>query len=233
MAIDDRHRSKASEELDMIEAMAADFERGLRAGRDPFSAGTNTKASASQAADNGIVRTTLASAWLRRLCPRCGHSFRLDDRIARDQGRIVHAAGTDICNMSASSTTERPNAGHDPRDPRRQDAARLEQQFNAGLRRAHQLGPGGPLVTTLLPGHRLLAPPRQGFGRKRCAVCGHTLRPYDDVVICPCQPHDPICQAAVHCDRVHQMPCLDDWADRAGGTACPVTSVPRPLGHTP
>src|SRR5205085_2866290 len=49
-------------------------------------------------------------------------------------------------------------------------------------------------------GDLLLAPAVSGFRRHRCAICGHTLRPHDQVVICPCRPEQPMCILAIHRD---------------------------------
>jgi hypothetical protein len=63
--------------------------------------------------------------------------------------------------------------------------------------------------------HWLLAPPRAGFRRHACRVCGHTCRPLDQVVICPCDPLQPCCRVAVHRDMFKQLYCYDHWRQGA------------------
>ncbi|MCG8416413.1 MAG: hypothetical protein MJE77_00555 [Proteobacteria bacterium] len=179
------------------------FWRGVLRGVDP----------AAATAKGGISPTTLSSPWLHRRCARCKHSFRQGDRVVHPQpGKPpVHTDDTAFCACPDGPTLEQ---------------CRDAEAFYRGLKRGWNPGQATH-VTTLPPGHPALAPPRAGFGRKTCAVCGHTLRPHDEVVLCPCRPEAPLCQAAVHCDIVHQLPCLNDWNDRAGQPACPVTSIVR------
>jgi len=50
--------------------------------------------------------------------------------------------------------------------------------------------------------------------RAVCRVCGYTFREGDQVVVCPCYPDDPKCQAAVHRDLLRQLHCWDIWKRR-------------------
>jgi hypothetical protein len=180
------------------------FQRGLAAGLDPASAITVPGADAV---------TTERSPWLRGRCVRCGHSFRRGDRVRADGAiQAVHAAGTGFC------------AGDAAEPPIEETAA---EAFYRGLAAACT-PPSRLAVTRLLPGHWLLAPPLAGLGRRTCVVCGHTLRPHDDVIVCPCRPEMPLCEAAVHQDNVHGLSCLTGWNEREARRCCPVTAVERP-----
>ncbi len=114
-----------------------------------------------------------------------------------------------------------------PRTPAR--ASRLAGGFFQGLVAAW---PDAQVATTeLTPGHALLE--RLGRGRRRrfCAICGDTLRPYDRVVICPCQPEAPLCETAVHFDVLRQLHCWHDWVSDPEHLSCPATS--RKLSSDP
>jgi hypothetical protein len=71
------------------------------------------------------------------------------------------------------------------------DSAAL-RDFFAGLNAAWPIPQDIPLIR-LEVGHPLLAPPEHGHARASCRVCGHTFRPSDRVVICPCSPDQPKC----------------------------------------
>lgn len=174
------------------------FEIGLRAGLDP----TNAAAAAG-----GRAVTSLRSPWLHRLCPRCGHTFRRGDPVdvAPDQS-VQHVEDFSPCRSPASMAA----------------AAVIEAEFFAGVNDGWP-PPAGARVERLTAEHVLTRPPTAAFGRRRCAVCAHTLRPQDQVVICPCSPDAPLCSAAVHRDPAHQLHCWDDW-QRAGRRFCPATS---------
>lgn len=177
--------------------MAADeFQRGVLCGRDPNNAET---------VQGGVATTSLRSPWLHQRCGRCDHSFRRGDRVELlASGAVVHTEGTGFCRSDGEATT-----------------TAVADEFFAGF--VAGCPPRSGKVVRLMPKDPALV--RGPFGRKRCAVCGHTLRPYDEVIVCLCQPDAPRCAAMVHHDPVHQMPCTQDWADRAGKRSCPVTAV--------
>lgn len=176
----------------------AEFAIGLRAGLDP----TNAAAAAG-----GRAVTALRSPWLHRLCDRCGHTFRRGDPVdvAADHS-VRHVESFAPC-RSAESLAE---------------AAEVEAEFFEGVNAAWP-APDGARVERLSLDHPLTRPPNRAFGRRRCAVCAHTFRAQDQVVICPCSPDAPLCSAAVHRDPAHQLHCWDDW-QRAGKRFCPATS---------
>ena len=158
----------------------------------------------------GEGTTTLSSYWLHQQCPVCAHTFRLGDEVyIGEDGTVRHNSALLPCAQS--------------------DVAKLEfsqetSAFFAGLDRAWPPPKDLPIVR-LDEGHELLAPPLAGFQRHTCAVCSHTLRQNDRVAICPCSPHQPLCQIAVHRDLIHDLNCLEAWNPGANGQSyCPVTS---------
>jgi hypothetical protein len=73
-------------------------------------------------------------------------------------------------------------------------------------------------------GHFLLTPPGNGFGRRSCAVCGHTFRLHDHVIFCPCHPQERKCIVAIHRDPVHGLRCWEEWSPGTTFRYCPATS---------
>lgn len=174
--------------------IAAQFSAGLAAGLDPDSASGR-----ELAADNGPRRTltSLRSRWLHRLCPVCGHTFRPGDEVlVLPGGQVAHDLPGLRCHGDYTETA----AGHEQ-----------AQAFFVGLAEAWPLPADVPLVR-LEGDHWLLAPPRAGFRRPACRVCGHSFRSLDHVVLCPCDPVNPRCRVAVHRDIFRQMHCYDQWA---------------------
>jgi len=182
------------------------FFRGVAAGQDPATAA---------ALQGGRADTNLRSPWLQRRCVRCGHTFRLKDVVEpHPTGGFVHAAGTVICSEPGAPAPA---------------ADALREAFQAGVRSGSPPPPDLPVVS-LGPGHPLLDPPTPAFRRKACSICGHTFRPGDQVVICPCNPDQPVggCAAGVHRDPVRQLFCWDEWSRSKIGGYCPVTSRKLP-----
>jgi hypothetical protein len=174
--------------------VAARFSTGLAAGLDPDgAAGTELPAKG----EPQHIITSLRSRWLHRLCPICGHTFRPGDEVlAVPDGPVVHNLPGLRC-----------RGGH----PEAASNHARAQAFFVGLAEAWPLPVDVPLVR-LEGDHWLLAPPRAGFRRPTCRVCGHSFRPLDHVVICPCDPVNPRCRVAVHRDLFRQMHCYDQWA---------------------
>ncbi len=147
---------------------------------------------------DGRAKTTLHSPWLRRRCSQTGHTFRVGDPV------VVRAA----------TVTLDPTALLDLTSPE-------ARAFHAGLVAAW---PTQAQVTRLCDaGHPLLAPPTAAFPRRQCAVCGHTFRLGDQVVLCPCSPGRPMCGGAVHRDPMRSLTCWDDAQAQMRGR-CPVTA---------
>jgi hypothetical protein len=182
-------------------ALKRELELGVAAARDPVNAA---------AMQGGRATTTLLSRWLHLRCAECGHSFRVGDAVAvsAEDGSARHDSVSLPC---AHTTTP---AAHAP-----VDAA----AFFAGLEEAWP-PPRDLPVHRLLEGHPLLAPPQGGFRRHGCAVCGHTLRPNDCVILCPCSPGQPACRVAIHRDPVHGLHCWEAWNPGASRRHCPATS---------
>ncbi len=163
---------------------------------------------------DGVYLTSLQSPWLFRDCPICGHDFRIDDTVFVSGGTVIHAGGALDCRGGE------PILAVDPA---------LSAAFLAGLYQAW------PQVLeshshSLDQDHPLLAAPLGRIRRATCAVCGHTLRPGEQVVICPCQPDQPCCRLAVHHDPLRGQTCWSDYAHGDGPSHCLTTG--RPLRFT-
>ncbi|TKD03189.1 hypothetical protein [Polyangium fumosum] len=186
---------------DTVEAALREaFDRGLGKGRDP---------TRKEPAAGGGTRTTIRSPWLGKTCTHCGHTFRRGDAVdpagaARDEVRHGEVCPDEETISASASSRER-------------------EAFYAGVASAHPPPEGLPLVR-LLPGDPRLAAPGGAGRRPSCVICGHTLRPFDEVVVCPCSPEAPLCRGAVHRDAIRTMYCFDEWQKSKIGQHCPVTS---------
>ncbi|MDJ0680788.1 MAG: hypothetical protein QNJ18_13085 [Xenococcaceae cyanobacterium MO_167.B52] len=158
----------------------------------------------------GQGTTTLSSYWLHQKCPVCSHTFRLGDEVYIDKNGIVRHNSV-LLNCSENNS-------------HKLDFSQETSAFFSGLDRAWPPPKDLPIVR-LDEGHELLAAPLKGFQRHTCAVCSHTLRQNDRVVICPCSPHQPLCKIAVHRDLIHDLNCFEAWNPGANSQSyCPVTS---------
>lgn len=182
--------------------LRAEFEQGLAAARDPAN---------RAAVSGGLAVTTRDSLWFYRHCPICAHSFRDGDqvRITAD-GEVRHHSALLPCSGETVADTARP--------------AELAAFF-AGLD-ATWPPPAGLTLHRLETGHPLLAEPQGRLTRHACAVCGHTLRPHDQVVVCPCRPEQPMCRIAIHRDPMHGLNCWDAWCPEGRPHHCLATSRP-------
>ncbi len=175
-----------------------EFYKGLNAALDPLNEDITT----------GEAITTLRSHWLHLLCSVCGHTFRPDDPVHIDEHRVARHAGSVL-----GCAKEQPHEAA--------SGAEIEDFFR-GLhqgRPRHTQAAGERLAGK----HPLLAPPRNGFKRHTCAVCGHTLRPGDTVVTCPCRPGQPMCLVAIHRDPVRGLNCWSVWNPGVVQKYCPAT----------
>lgn len=169
-----------------------EFSKGIAAAMDPINAAVERE---------GRAVTSLFSPWLHGHCKHCGHSFRPGDEVyVFPDGHVVHDSGLLPCKGEGSAAALENNA---------------TEAFFQGLDNAWPPPEGLPVVR-LEQGHPLLAPAFAGFKRHACAVCGHTLRLHDMVIICPCQPHKPTCQVAVHRDPLHNLNCWSLWGVEDG-----------------
>jgi hypothetical protein len=185
--------------------LRAELQRGIAAAMDPLNRG---------AVHGGHAVTSLHSPWLHQPCPVCRHTFRVGDEVEIDRDTTVrhHSA---LLPCAGGELAARPKNSE-------------LNAFLAGLDHAWP-PPPGVSVHRLEDGgqwQRLLAAPTAGFRRHSCAVCGHTLRPLDMVVICPCEPGQPRCQVAIHRDPVHGLNCWDAWSPGEFRLHCPATSRP-------
>lgn len=158
----------------------------------------------------GKATTSLQSFWLHQHCIECSHTFRLGDEVEiYDNGTVKHASPKLPCaqkEVNPKKTSDELTA------------------FYAGLDEAWPPPKDKP-VKRLEEGDPLLAEPFGGFKRRTCAVCGHTLRLHDHVIICPCDPKNPKCEKAVHRDPLHGLHCFENWNPGANSQHhCPVTA---------
>ncbi|MEO0478716.1 MAG: hypothetical protein AAF196_04485 [Planctomycetota bacterium] len=153
----------------------------------------------------GRLTTSLDSTWLYHRCPSCRHTFRVGDTVILGEDGAVRHDGDRACQ------------GPDPQNA----FGDAVLQFFEGLDRACP-PPRGIRVVRLEAGHRLLSEEKGAFRRHGCAVCGHSFRAGDQVVICPCSPDSPRCMIAVHRDSVHGLYCWDDWSAAKRDMLCPM-----------
>lgn len=187
------------------EVQLAEFEAGLALGLDPDSTQVKTESDA----DASQRITTLRSRWLHRRCSCCGHSFRLGDEVAlATNGTVLH----DMVGLRCAGGADANASDQDSK-----------QAFYQGLDEAWPT-PASACIERLEGNHYLLAPPRSGLARAACRICGHTFRPGDHVVICPCSPSlnaaERKCVAAVHRDTLNQLHCLDEWEKARSDDTC-------------
>ncbi len=182
-------------------SLQEEFQQGIDAAMDPTNA---------QSIQGGPAVTTMDSRWLHLRC-KCKHTFRLGDDVhILSNGEVYHrsallpcSGGTEIAKVSQKDIGE----------------------FLMGLDEAwpspdnlpvHRLEDGNPLIAPI--------PPNSRFQRHSCAVCGHTLRIHDLIVVCPCKPESPMCKIAIHRDPVHGLYCWDEWNPGEHQLYCPATS---------
>ncbi len=156
------------------------------------------------------VVTTLDSHWLGEFCQVCSHSFRLGDEVMiSNDGTVCHNSDLLPCSRKKRISNE---SSHEM------------SAFFDGLNESWP-PPKNIQVVRLEHDHPLLAPPKAGFKRYVCTVCGHTLRLHDHVIICPCSPDKPKCMTAIHRDPIHGLHCFEAWNPGANKQEfCPVTS---------
>ena len=181
--------------------LRAEFDKGIEAALD--------KKNKFALLAGGAATTEKQSRWLSQRCSVCLHTFRLGDVVMIDvDGSVRH--DMDLLPCARVQATDQPVPASDQ-----------VESFFAGI---DSVWPTPPEVIHLAPTHILVARPKGAFRRRKCVVCGHTLRPHDSVLICPCDPARPRCQAAVHRDVLHGLPCWEAWNPAANDqTYCPIT----------
>ena len=185
-----------------IQKLRSLFDQGLTAAMDPVNA---------LSIQEGTAITTLNSYWLHQHCSQCGHTFRPGDEVYISKDRtVLHNSALLPCAKKS------PISSHSPAET---------TAFFQGLDTSW-CPPKCLPIKRLEEGDPLLAPPYAGFQRHSCAICGHTLRLHDLVVICPCQPQTPLCQIAIHRDPIHGLHCWELWDnwDADKDRYCPATS---------
>lgn len=165
----------------------AEFNKGQSAAMDPVNKTVN---------QDGHAITSLFSPWLHSHCPICKHSFRLGDEVfVTSNDNVVHDGDELACRNNDSVIKHHSEESI---------------AFFQGLD-ATWPPPKGLPVVRLEKEHYLLEPPLASFKRHTCAVCCHTFRPGDIVIICPCSPDKPKCGIAVHRDSLHNLDCWGLW----------------------
>ncbi len=194
-----RRLAETARALAEVSPAQLEFERGLAQAADPTNAAVVL---------SGDAVTTVRSPWFHRLCPTCRHTFRIGDMVERGPNGAVRHRGSEF----ACDAGGRPLV----------DSTKELAEFFQGLDEEWPPPPDLP-IRRLDPQHPLVAMPADGCRRPMCVVCAHTLRPNDHVIICPCHPHAPACQAAVHRDPENGLHCFEAW--NPGGTReyCPLT----------
>jgi hypothetical protein len=196
--------------------VAAQLALGIERGLEPQAAFADDGAT-------GVVITRSSSWWNFRRCKICGHTFRRGDRVLVDTvGRTAQhlvpglSCGTDPDAVPGGDGTSVAHPGLAGRD---------RDDFALGL--LETWPPAVPVIRIGASDWRL---PRPGGGRQAptCLYCGHTFRPGEYVVVCPCRTplgEKPACGAAVHRDPAAGMPCWENWQPGGALTVCPTTSA--------
>jgi hypothetical protein len=150
-------------------------------------------------APGGEAHIGRASPWIGLICPETHHSFRRGDRVR---------FGDDLA----------PRLILPAMDVRAEDVVQFYQGLDTTSPRwSRHVGPDDPLA----------APPGDGVPRRACAICGHTFRVFDAVVVCPCDPDRPSCGIAVHQDPARSLVCYDAWRESSLAAFCLANSRPR------
>jgi hypothetical protein len=171
--------------------------------------------------DDGVAVTRPSSDWNHRRCHRCGQTFRRGDRVrVSDRGRtVVHLAPGLGCAGPADADSAREEVG----------------AFRAGLLAEWPAGAGLRLRQLDATDWRIPRGPGDLRDSHVCLQCGHTFRPGEYVVVCPCRPTQPpnpdgspreaACGRAVHRDPAAGLSCWESWRPDGQVKVCPVTQV--------
>ncbi|HET9895630.1 MAG TPA: hypothetical protein VFQ44_11945 [Streptosporangiaceae bacterium] len=171
---------------------------------------------------DGSAVTRLSSWWNHLRCLRCGHTFRRGDSVrVNDRERtVLHLAPVLNCGI-----------------PRPEDAGADEEiaAFREGLRLAWPATQGVRLRRLAADDWRIPKGPDDVREANVCLECGHTFRPGEYVIVCPCRPEqaagpdgptlDAGCGRAVHRDPAAGLSCWDSWRPDGTVPVCPVTQT--------
>lgn len=172
------------------------------------------------------VTTTKDSWWNHLICSTCRHTFRRGNRVRHDPGSasVVHLDPALGCAVvppppsPARRTRSAPAGGSAVSVP--DDAV----QFAEGL--ALTWPPAGKVpVTRLAADDWRTVRPLPPLERTRCLYCAHTFRDGEHVVVCPCNPRNPTCGAAVHRDPAVGLVCWESWQPDGQVRQCPVSAA--------
>ncbi|WP_309111536.1 hypothetical protein [Saccharothrix sp.] len=177
------------------------FNEGLRRGQDRTNSGVD-----------GPAVTTANSFWVaggQQVCPVCRHTFRINDRVhvqhatADGAARVVHAGEELPCHGDAAVG--------------QQDDPAMTAEFYAAIDKLDALN---QVAKRLKPTSWMVADLPK---RVRCAGCGHSLRPFEAVVLCPCDETAPKCKLPVHHDPARGLDCRDRWLLNKKLVHCPMS----------
>jgi hypothetical protein len=165
-------------------------------------------------ADEEISGTTItrpSSWWAFRRCHTCGHTFRPGDRVTVDHASrdVRHLVPGLECGTAGETAEYRGAADRD--------------ELHRGLITTWP----APVPISQLAREDWRIPQAAGNHSAGCLYCGHSFRPGEWVVICPCQAalgKPPACGAALHRDPVIGLPCWDRWP-HGELTVCPVSAA--------
>jgi hypothetical protein len=183
---------------------AAELELGISVGREP-------QASFTEDTVSGVVITRSSSWWNKQRCKTCGHTFRRGDRA------LVDAATRSVQHLMPGL-----DCGTDPDATAADGAGGDREAFADGLLATW---PATVPVSRLERTDRRIPRPGDQQPAPTCLYCGHTFRPGEHVVICPCQPEKQVCGIAVHRDPASGSPCWDRWQPTGKLTVCPTTTA--------
>jgi hypothetical protein len=193
---------------------AAELDYGISLGLSP-------QPELDTAGDDGLAVTRPSSWWNHLRCRRCGQTFRRGDRVkvSHQERTVVHLAPGLRC------------AG--PAD----DGAAQEEAaaFRSGLLAEWPADPALRLRQLAATDWRIPHGPDDLRDSNVCIQCGHTFRPGEYAVICPCRPTFPphqdgspreaACGRAIHRDPAAGLSCWESWHPDGAVPVCPVTQV--------
>jgi hypothetical protein len=166
----------------------------------------------------GAALTGVNSWWNHLLCDRCGHSFRRGERV------VVTAAPRTAHHADLPEECGADLGSESPAPPLAAETAAVAD-FSDGVEDAWPSG--GIPVRTLAAADWWVTRPPAPMQRTRCLVCAHTLRAGERVVVCPCSPERPECQAVIHRDPAAGLICWETWRPTGTVTSCPITMARR------
>lgn len=147
--------------------------------------------------ESGAVQVTARSLVTGKVCPRCGHSFRI--------GELVMIGGLENDTLTAEHADGCPSAAVRA-TPRERE---VQHTFTAVLKALFPSEAGGSpsRLNAKCLGLGLAYHPH----RRRCMLCAHTLRIGERVVLCPCGRDPVACGNSLHDDPARGLDCLTTW----------------------